>query len=258
MNFFHYDMPPFPYVMGVFYIIIAAIYLLKLLIWGGYWQNSAKYLKLNLQSLGKIRILSFILLIFFLISFADLPLAHAVKKWDMLIHAYNFWDFICSCAESNFIIGFLFSFMLLASYLNRHRLAEVSRIAIMSSIYAGLVNSVFKFIFNRQRPSIGFDQWHFFAFFENKCRNINDLFYAYNSMPSGHTICTVAAVVPFFMAYSQIKLLRGALISWCILVAFSRVYTLNHWLSDVTLASALGFIVGLSIYQINSQRLTGL
>ena len=40
-----------------------------------------------------------------------------------------------------------------------------------------------------------------------------------------------------------------------LLVGIARIYTVNHWLSDVTVASLFGFLIGLSVYQKNEWRL---
>ena len=123
---------------------------------------------------------------------------------------------------------------MLADYFKLKRFAVVAKISLMASIYGGLVNGVVKFILidnarNWLRSMAGT-----FAFFESGAKHFSDLMYAYNSMPSGHTISTVAALVPFYICYRH-KVVRSLLIWWGLMVCFSRVYTINHWLSDVVL-----------------------
>jgi len=245
-------MPPFLNVMGFFYILVAAPFLISFLS-EGYWRGVFSQIW---QGLCRYRmwIIPVIILELLIIKYADLPTTLWVKYIDDKTHAYTFWDFICSCAEGGFVAGFLFTVFMLANYFRQIKLASVAKISLMSSIYGGLANGVLKFIFNRQRPSIGLDQWHFFAFFESGAKHFDDLMYAYNSMPSGHTITTLAAIVPFFLAYRG-KKIRLFLISWAILVNFSRVYTINHWLSDVVMASILGVIIGMSVFKVNQHRL---
>jgi len=238
--------------MGFFYILVAAPFLISFLS-EGYWRGVFSQIW---QELCRYRmwIIPVIILELLIIKYADLPTTLWVKYIDDKTHAYTFWDFICSCAEGGFVAGFLFTVFMLANYFRQIKLASVAKISLMSSIYGGLANGVLKFIFNRQRPSIGLDQWHFFAFFESGAKHFDDLMYAYNSMPSGHTITTLAAIVPFFLAYRG-KKIRLFLISWAILVNFSRVYTINHWLSDVVMASILGVIIGMSVFKVNQHRL---
>ncbi len=252
MDFFTYHMPPFLNVMGVFYIMVAAPILINLLR-DGYWRGVFTRL---IQLIRQYRIFIPLLLIIILalIEWVDLPFTIWIKKVELNAHAYTFWDFICSCAEGGFVAGLLFTIAVLADYFKLKQFALVTKISLMASIYGGLANGVFKFVFNRQRPAIGLDQWHFFAFFESGAKHFSDLMYAYNSMPSGHTISTVAALVPFFIYY-QHKLVRAVLIWWWLMVCFSRVYTINHWLSDVVFASVLGLLIGVAVYQVNAKRL---
>lgn len=252
MNFFTYHMPPFLTVMGFFYILVAAPFIINLLL-SGYWRGVFSQLILNCKEHIRL-ILAVIALVIGFIIWLDLPLTVWVIEIDKSIHCYTFWDFICSCGEGGFVAGLIFSIMMLATYFKHNYLAGVCKISFMSTVYGGLANAVLKFIFNRQRPSIGLDQWHFFAFFRSDGGHVNDLLYAYNSMPSGHTISTVAAIVPFLYAYKN-KALRVGLLTYPVLVGIARIYTVNHWLSDVTVASLFGFLIGLSVYQKNEWRL---
>jgi membrane-associated phospholipid phosphatase len=127
----------------------------------------------------------------------------------------------------------------------------------MASVYAGLFNAVIKFVFNRERPGIGMDPFNFFHFFATGARHFTDLFYAYNSMPSGHVVTIVAAVTPFFLSVKT-NLVKTILVLCVIIMEFARVYTLNHWISDVYIASIFGLILGISCYESNKHRLLGL
>ncbi len=252
MEFFTYRMPPFLNVMGVLYIIVAAPFLINLLR-DGYWRGVFSQIRVNLRRFGWILLCS-IPVILLIINYLDIPTTLAVKAMDLRVHSYVFWDFICSCAEGGFVGGVLFTLFMSASYFKLDKLAICAKISLMSSIYSGLANAILKFLFNRQRPAIGLDQWHFFAFFESGVKGLYELTYAFNSMPSGHVISTMAAVIPFMLAYKS-RALRIGLIIWVLMVAFSRIYTINHWLSDVVVSSLLGMIIGLAVYQVNAWRI---
>jgi membrane-associated phospholipid phosphatase len=129
---------------------------------------------------------------------------------------------------------------------NLKKFTSLLQTCFISSLYAGLFNAILKFIFNRERPVIGFNPWHFFHFFVMH-DNYNKLFYAYNSMSSGHTITVTAALSPLILHTKSLSI-RVLLILVIILIAFSRIYTLNHWLSDVTVAFILGYLIGESAY----------
>lgn len=253
MKFFTYHMPPFLTMMGFFYILVAAPILINLLR-NGYWSGVFSRLVSNCRKY-LILIVITILMVLGCITWVDLPVTIALKELENYIYSYTFFDFINSCGEGGFVAGVIFTFMMITKYFNQGKLSEVSKISLMSSIYGGLANAVLKFIFNRQRPAIGLDQWHFFAFFRSNGGHASDLLYAYNSMPSGHTISVVAGIMPFLIVYWHNKYARFGLISYAVLVAFSRVYTINHWLSDVTIAALFGVLIGLSVYQNNSWRI---
>lgn len=244
-------MPPFLTVMGFFYILVAVPFLISF-VKDGYWNGViieiADILKHNL-----IAVILCILIVIGLISKIDLPFTLLLKNLDRITHDYTFWDFISSCAEGGFVGGILFSLFMLGNYLRLTKFSEVTKISLMSSIYGGLANGILKFIFNRERPVVGFDPWHFFAFFGSGAKQWENLWYAYNSMPSGHAVTTLAAVTPYIVAYKN-KLARSLLILWALMINFARVYTINHWLSDVTIASMLGIIIGIAVYRVNQWR----
>lgn len=126
----------------------------------------------------------------------------------------------------------------------------------MASIYAGLANGILKFLFNRQRPSMGLEPLNFFHFFITPNRNYSDLFYAYNSMPSGHTVTVFAALTPLIL-FAKTKTTKCLLALLGVAEAFARIYTINHWLSDIYVSMLLGLTIGSVCYKLNQLRLVG-
>ena len=126
----------------------------------------------------------------------------------------------------------------------------------MASIFAGLFNAILKVLINRERPGIGMNPDHFFHFFATGCKHIGDLIYASNSMPSGHTITIFAAVTPFFLSAKTFKM-RMMLVFFVGMICFARIYTLNHWVSDVFVSAILGSIIGRAAYLCNKYRIEG-
>lgn len=246
-------MPPFLSLMGIFYIVVAAPILINML-FAGYWSKMPIRLLQSIR-LYKLQLFCGIFFVLILICFVDLPLS-TFLKWYSALHPkfHSSWDMICSIGDGGVVAGIVFTIFMLARQFEKYQLAAVAKISLMSSLFGGLSNAIFKFIFNRQRPSIGLDQWHFFAFFRSQTHDVNDLMYAFNSMPSGHTISVMAAVVPFILFYKN-KMIRMFLALCPLLIAISRVCTLNHWLSDVTVASIFGIIIGISIYKNNEWRI---
>jgi membrane-associated phospholipid phosphatase len=131
--------------------------------------------------------------------------------------------------------------------------ANILKISYVASIYAGIFNAILKFIFNRQRPSIGIEPTNFFCFIMSNNKTFFDLSYACNSMPSGHTVIVFAAITPLFL-YIKSSLYRFLILCFGIIIAIARVYTLNHWLSDVIVSVFLGTLVGLTIYEQNKYK----
>ena len=159
--------------------------------------------------------------------------------------------------EGWFIGGVVFTFFMVFQFLGHKKMALVAKISFMASIYAGLFNAVIKFFFNRERPGIGMNQWNFFNFWATGAKHFTDLFYAYNSMPSGHVVTIFAAITPFLLS-AKTKRVKFVLILCALIMCFARVYTLNHWISDVFVATILGLVIGIACYKSNHNRLYGL
>jgi len=156
--------------------------------------------------------------------------------------------------EGWFIVSVLFTLSLIYKLFNRQSHGVILKIAYLAAIYAGIVNSIAKFIFNRQRPSIGVEPLHFFYFFISKDKQLIDLTYAYNSMPSGHTITIFAAILPLILYVNKLSY-KIMLLSIGIVIAIARIYTINHWFSDISMSILLGFLIGYTMYSINYYRL---
>jgi membrane-associated phospholipid phosphatase len=72
----------------------------------------------------------------------------------------------------------------------------------------------------------------------------------YASIPSGHTTATFAfatavSVVAAHRMMSQRTVITIAAFLSAVLVAFARMYTNQHWFSDVAVGAVLGYVTGL-------------
>lgn len=238
-------------VLGAFfsiYAILEMIFCIK----HGYWRGIIRALADTIR-LNKKVIISALILIIVCIFTLDLPITNLCKNLYN-VDVYTIVDFICSMGESWFVIGVLLTLSLAFLAFNKANESVLFKIAYMSAAYAGLFNLVAKFILNRQRPSIGLDHLGFFSFFLSDNKKLDDLTYAYNSMPSGHTITVFAAILPLIL-YIKNPIYKGMLIIFGVLASMSRVYTINHWFSDVCTGAALGALIGISMYNINKHRL---
>ena len=244
-------MPPSLFVLGVLYALVAVFYFYDF-IRDGYWNGVASEIKKIIASNWKL-LLFFIAIFIILVSYVDLP----VTQWCKVYYNKNWYavfDFINSVGEGWFIGGIIFSCFMIFQFLQKLHLAIVTKISFMATIYAGLTNAVLKTLINRSRPSATSNPQQFFHVFSNRGHDINDLFYAANSMPSGHTITIFAAITPFLL-FTQKTVAKALLLGVALLILIARVYTINHWLSDVYVSTLLGLAIGWAVFLCNRHRL---
>jgi len=230
--------PPALYVLGVFFIVafvcvVPRVFCLRLV---------------GVSDLPKIK---FLWLVLFLLSVAvcitwlDLP----ITKFMLSLHTpanMAFFKFISACAEGWFVVGVLATIFMVALVFNYTRMLFKLRLAFYSLIYVGIINTLLKVILNRTRPATDLNSHQIFNYIFNPDFKLKSIFYAANSMPSGHTITIVAGLFPFIY-YSKSRWVRWMLVSLCLLVMLSRVWTLNHWFSDVYVASVLASYISYAI-----------
>lgn len=237
-------------VIGFFYAVVAVFYLCRFVM-QGYWHGMWGAVKTMVLAHPFYNI-SAIAVLILMVRYFDLPLSRLAKYYYNQ-DFYTAVDFINSTGEGWFIGAVLFSLILLYQFFTRQQLFILATTSFMASIYAGLFNAVIKIIINRQRPVISMNPNNFFYYIASGCKNAGDLFYASNSMPSGHTITIFAAITPFLCHVRTLKS-KAFLLSLGLLICFARVYTLNHWLSDVYVSMILGMVIGRACYICNSQR----
>jgi len=243
---------PAPFtVFGILFAIYAAFVLIRI-IREGYFNGIFIGIIDQLHRRYKI-LLIVVFVVLLIIYFVDLPIAKLCQSWYN-IDVYTILDFVNSMGEGWFIIGVLFTLSITNEFLGKYNNAVILKISYVAAAYAGIFNALLKFIFNRQRPSIGLEPYNFFYFFISGDRKLIDLTYAYNSMPSGHTITVFAAIVPLIL-YIKSPLYRLFLLSFAASVAIARIYTMNHWFSDICVSAVLGMVIGLAIYRTNVYRI---
>ncbi|MFO0319708.1 MAG: hypothetical protein ACK5Z5_04810 [Neisseriaceae bacterium] len=172
-------------VFGIMYIIYAVFHIISYLK-DGYWDGIFPEIKYFIKMRFKY-IFIFILVVIFIVVFIDKPISNLCRTLYN-VNVYTVTDFVSHMGEGWFLGASLFTLAVILNFLKRDNDAIAFQIAFMTSILAGLINAVLKFVFNRERPVIGNDQWHFFHFFLTSGKNPDNLMYAYNSMPSGHNI----------------------------------------------------------------------
>ncbi len=132
------------------------------------------------------------------------------------------------------IVGSMYLYGLAAENADAETAALLSGKAI---VLTGAYTILFKFVFQRQRPGDGNPPDH---------NNWNWLGggFQYDAFPSGHTALAFATAATLSTYYHN-KWWVGALsYSLAALVGVSRVYTDDHWASDVVAGAALGYSIG--------------
>lgn len=105
---------------------------------------------------------------------------------------------------------------------------------IFCSIFVtGVIVQVVKVFIGRARPIL-FEQVDVRGFFPPS------FYWEYNSMPSGHTAISFAALVMIGMLYPRAKVFTWSL---AILIGVSRICVGAHWPTDVILGAFIGMLV---------------
>ncbi len=117
--------------------------------------------------------------------------------------------------------------------------AKMSLYIFITNVVAGIGVWFIKVPFGRARPKLYIlDNIYGFQWFEFN--------HKLTSFPSGHTITAISSAFALgflFPKYRYIFLIFG------MIIAFSRVVGVNHYMSDIIFASFLGYFVALIIYK---------
>jgi len=112
-----------------------------------------------------------------------------------------------------------------------------------SFIYTGAITALLKSAIGRARPYKNLSSKYFRPFIVN-----ND----FNSLPSGHTAVafSLSTVLANNLDSDYLKVLA---FTPAFITAYSRMVYDKHWLSDVFLASALGYFIGNFVHDIHTE-----
>lgn len=121
---------------------------------------------------------------------------------------------------------------------------------VLAGATAGIVSALLKALFAQARPLRWFfdnyeEIWHSLNHFEEEWRSWD----ATSSFPSGHA--TSAFALYGFLAFNarwQKNYVQAFCLFLAVMVAFSRMYLLYHFLRDVTVGAAIGTTIGAILY----------
>lgn len=119
-------------------------------------------------------------------------------------------------------------------------------LATQAYITAAAIETALKYLTSRQRPSYydavtGLNSHRFHGPFYHFLKSDNSSFV---SFPSGHTTVAFAAATVFAMEYREIRIVPVIAYSAATAIGLSRIVQNQHWISDVLVGAALGFLSG--------------
>ncbi len=119
-------------------------------------------------------------------------------------------------------------------------------LATQAYITAAAIETVLKYLTARQRPSYynpvtGLNNHTFHGPFYHFLKSDNNF---YESFPSGHTTVAFAAATVFAMEYKETPIVPIIAYSAATAIGLSRIVQNQHWISDVMVGAALGFLSG--------------
>jgi len=119
-------------------------------------------------------------------------------------------------------------------------------LATQAYITAAAIETALKYLTGRQRPSYynsvtGLNNHTFHGPFYHFLKSDNS---SYESFPSGHTTVAFAAATVFAMEYKDIPIVPIIAYSAATSIGLSRIVQNQHWISDVLVGAALGFLSG--------------
>jgi hypothetical protein len=119
-------------------------------------------------------------------------------------------------------------------------------LATQAYITAATIETVLKYLTSRQRPSYydavtGLNSHVFHGPFYHFLKKDNSSF---ESFPSGHTTVAFAAATVFALEYREYRVVPIIAYSAATAIGLSRIVQNQHWISDVLVGAALGFLCG--------------
>lgn len=114
----------------------------------------------------------------------------------------------------------------------------------------GIVTAITKSLFAHNRPSLYFKEMGIFEQI-NIVEGV-ELWERF-SFPSGHTMSAFAVYGMLTFVFNGKKIFGIAMIALAVLVGFSRIYLVQHFLQDVYLGAILGVLIAMSVYHYQSR-----
>jgi membrane-associated phospholipid phosphatase len=170
--------------------------------------------------------------------FADIQTALWFHAFEYTL-SYQVFSTITLFGDSlGYLVGGL---LLLVVFRNRKPFMAYSGLFLFSTVaVSGLSADLIKYIAGRARPKLYFsDHLYGFDFFHWQ--------YAWSSFPSGHSATALSVAMLLAILYPR---WRFAALFGGILIAFSRIFLAQHYISDVIAGSYLGIVSTALLYNL--------
>ncbi len=236
---------PSIYIYVIFFVLL--FYLIKQGYWKNVFRSAARHLSGN-YGLCLFSVMAIIITVIFIDQPVDRFFSHF--EYPLIEPVIKFGN---SFGKGEIHFSILLVLILVFMIFRKKKLRIIFSISLMTSIFSGITVDILKAVFTRARPVIANSSYNFFVFRE-AYRQGQLFHYEYLSMPSGHTITVVAAVVPLFL-YFKNRYIRTGLVILASIPAVARLYINVHWASDVLAGVLLGIFLGKIIYNNNKNRL---
>jgi membrane-associated phospholipid phosphatase len=179
-----------------------------------------------------------ILLCVFSYTFADIQVALWFHTFENTL-SYDVFNKITLFGDSlGYLVGGLLLFVIFRTC---KPFVAYSGLFLFSTVTAsGLSADLVKYIAGRARPKLYFSQ-HLYGF------NFIHWEYAWTSFPSGHSATAMSVAILLATLYPR---WRFAALFGGILIAFSRLFLAQHYISDVIAGSYLGIVSTVLLYNL--------
>ena len=171
-------------------------------------------------------------------TFADIPTALWSHAFENTL-SYDVFSTITFFGHSlSYLVGGLLLFVV---FRNRKPSMAYSGLFLFSAVaVSGLSADLVKYIAGRARPTLYFSEGLYgFAFFHSQ--------YAWISFPSGHSATAFSVAIVLATLYPR---WRFAAFFAAALIAFSRIFLAQHYISDVIAGSFLGIFSSILLYNL--------
>lgn len=234
-------------IVKLFKILLVVIFYLE--IKKGFFKGFWKTLK-NVLNDNKWFISFYLVLVLLIMIFVDEPV---VRFWQT--KAFQMKRFYYPGVLGNllgngeYIYSAFIVIILIAKIFNKENIRKNFSLALTTSVVSGMVNSMIKVIFRRNRPEIyvpdSFDYKGYLMNFSENLKNIRGDY----SLPSGHTTVSAAAFITLAL-FTKNKKLKFIYFTLPLITAFGRTYFSKHWVSDVSISILIGAIFSLVIFRL--------